>query len=67
MSKRYLNEKEVAELTGRSISSLRHDRMKGAGLPYIKLPGQRRIYYDEQDVHATMARHKVRPGEASAS
>ena len=64
MSKRYLNEKQVSEITGRSVSSLRHDRTKGAGLPYIRIPGQRRIYYDEQDVHAIMEQHKIRPREA---
>lgn len=58
---KYLNEKEVSAITGRSISSLRHDRIHSAGIPYIKIPGQRRVYYDEADVHGIMQSNKVKP------
>lgn len=32
-----LNEKKVAEITGRSIQTLRNDRHLGRGIPYVKL------------------------------
>jgi len=34
---RYLTEKEVSRMTGRSLSTLRSDRFKCQGLPYVKI------------------------------
>lgn len=34
---RYLTEKEVAALTGRALQTLRNDRFRGRGFPYVKL------------------------------
>jgi predicted DNA-binding transcriptional regulator AlpA len=59
MQKQYLNEKEVATLTGRSVHSIRKDRLVGKGFPYVKLG--RSIFYIEEDVHKTMAAHRVEP------
>jgi len=59
MVKQFLNEKELSKMVGRSLSSLRHDRAKGVGLPYTKLPGQRRVYYDLEDVLRVMKGHKI--------
>lgn len=33
---RYLKEKEVADLTGYSLSKLRSDRHQSRGMPYVK-------------------------------
>ena len=34
---KYLTEKEVAEITGISLSTLRNERSLGQGMPYVKL------------------------------
>ena len=34
MSKPYLNEKEVAAITGRALSTLRNERFMRRGIPY---------------------------------
>jgi len=58
-AKRYLNEQEVAEITGRGLSSLRGDRWRCRGFPYIKIG--RRVFYDEDDIHKVMAMNKIEP------
>jgi len=35
--KPYLNEKEVAELTGKAVSTLRNERFLRKGIPYLKI------------------------------
>ena len=62
MEKEYLNEKEVSRIIGRSISSLRQDRMRAVGLPYIKWPGQRRVYYSRKEIEHFMVEHTVSAG-----
>ncbi len=56
-SKRYITEKELSEMTGRALQSLRNDRFKGRGFPYIKLG--RSVRYDEEVVIAIMEESKV--------
>ena len=51
--KTYLNEKEVAAITGRAVSTLRNERFMRQGLPYLKIGG-RSIRYRSQDVIAYM-------------
>ena len=66
MEEKFINEKQVADLTGRSMSALRHDRMNNTGIPFIKIPGQRRVYYSLQDVVNFMKKHRV-PGQQIAA
>ena len=40
LEKKYLNEKEVAAITGRAISTLRNERFMRKGLPYLKIGGR---------------------------
>ncbi len=47
MSKLYLNEKEVSEMTGISRSTLQHYRWKGGGPKFIKLGGSVRYPVNE--------------------
>jgi predicted DNA-binding transcriptional regulator AlpA len=54
---RYLDEVEVAELTGRKVQTLRNDRFKRQGLPYVKLG--RSVRYSYQDVVKFMEARKV--------
>ncbi len=56
--KKYLNEHEVAEATGLSLSTLRNDRWKREKLPYIKIG--KSVRYDENDVESYMDSHKIK-------
>lgn len=49
MKKPYLNETEVAALTGRALSTLRNERHMRRGIPY-HVVGQRSIRYRLTDV-----------------
>ena len=44
---KYLTEKEVAEITGRALSTLRNERFQGKGIPYIKIGKSVRYKYDD--------------------
>jgi predicted DNA-binding transcriptional regulator AlpA len=55
---RYINENQLADLTGIALSTLRNNRSKGQGIPYIKLG--RSVRYDLQDVIEFMEAHKIR-------
>jgi len=55
---KYINENQVSEITGRALSTLRNERSKGFGIPYIKLG--RSVRYDLQDVIEFMEAHKIR-------
>ena len=43
----YLNEKQVAIITGRALSTLRNERFLGKGMPYIKIGKSVRYKYDD--------------------
>lgn len=58
---RYLTEKEVAEMTGLSLSNLRNARFQGRGLPYVKVG--RSVRYSLTDVIDYMESRKVVPYE----
>jgi len=58
MSKPYLNEKEVAALTGRAVSTLRNERFMRRGLPYLKIAG-RSIRYRTGDVISFMEQRLI--------
>lgn len=60
MRKEYLTEREVSQLTGRALSTLRNDRQADKGFPYIKL-GDRFIRYRKSDVINFMESFKVVP------
>jgi predicted DNA-binding transcriptional regulator AlpA len=56
-SPRYLNEQQVAAITGISRSSLQQNRWKGKGIAYSKIG--RSIRYLQQDVLEFMARQRI--------
>jgi predicted DNA-binding transcriptional regulator AlpA len=58
---RYLNEREVSELTGIAVQTLRNQRSSKNPnmIPYIRI-GRKLIRYDLRDVHQYMDVHKVR-------
>ena len=57
MTKKYITEKELSVLTSRAVQSLRNDRFKGRGFPYIKIG--KSVRYDEDVVIAIMEKGKV--------
>ena len=54
---KYINENQVAEITGRALSTLRNERSRGLGIPYIKIG--RSVRYDLTDVISFMDSHKI--------
>ncbi|PKN39056.1 MAG: transcriptional regulator [Deltaproteobacteria bacterium HGW-Deltaproteobacteria-2] len=58
LGKTYLNEKEVAAITGRAVSTLRNERFMRKGLPYLKVGG-RSIRYKSEDVIAFMEGRRI--------
>jgi predicted DNA-binding transcriptional regulator AlpA len=58
LEKPYLNEKEVAAITGRAVSTLRNERFMRKGLPYLKIGG-RSIRYKSEDVIAYMEGRRI--------
>ncbi len=57
----YLNEKQVSEMTGLSLSTLRNSRFQGRGLPYVKVG--RSVRYSLADVVEYMESRKVVPAD----
>ncbi|MFX0203063.1 MAG: helix-turn-helix transcriptional regulator [Candidatus Hodarchaeota archaeon] len=55
----YLTEREVAEMTKRALPTLRNDRHKGKGMPYIKIG--RSVRYALRDVIEYMDSKRIRP------
>jgi predicted DNA-binding transcriptional regulator AlpA len=54
---RYIDEKEVARITGRGLQTRRNDRHRGRGLPYIKMG--RSVRYSLEDVIRFMESRKI--------
>jgi len=54
----YIDEREVARITGFALSTLRNNRFKGVGIPYSRIMG-RSIRYRLQDVLDFMESHRV--------
>lgn len=59
---RCLSEQEVADRTGLSLSTLRANRFKRKGIPYVKLG--RSVRYRLCDLEAYLAEHRIDPSEA---
>ncbi|MDX1881861.1 helix-turn-helix domain-containing protein [Mycolicibacterium sp. 120270] len=56
----YLDEKQTAAKIGIKPGSLRADRHRGVGLPYVRIA--HRIRYRVADVEAYLASHTITPG-----
>lgn len=56
-SPRYIDEVAVSKITGRALSTLRNERSKGSGIPYVKIG--RSVRYELADVINFMAAHKI--------
>lgn len=51
-----LDEREVSRVTGRSVASLRRDRLLGVGIDYYKVGAL--VRYDPRDVRLYLDRNK---------
>ena len=60
MERQYLTDLQVALLIGCGVQTLRNNRYKGVGLPYIK--NGRSVRYKIQDVEDYLERRKIVPG-----
>lgn len=58
---RLLNEREAAEMRGRSVHALRRERCEGRGPAYVKDPDTGSVRYRLADVRAWVARGNTRP------
>lgn len=56
-----INEKEAAKMTGRAIQTLRNDRHRNQGMPYLKIG--RRVLYSIEDIRAFIDNHRIVPAE----
>jgi len=54
---RYIDEKEVRRITGRALPTLRNDRHKRRGIPYVKIG--RSVRYCLDDVVEFMESRKI--------
>ena len=60
---RLVDELEVSRITGRSVNSLRRDRLLGTGISFIKIGAL--VRYDPQDIRDYIQQNKRRiPSEA---
>lgn len=57
--KRFINENEVASITGLSVQTLRNWRFNGKGIPYVK--AGRSVRYQYRDVIKYMEDRIVNP------
>jgi hypothetical protein len=57
-TKPYLTEQEVALITGLAVSTLRNQRHKRCGIPYLKI-GSKSIRYTNMDVKSHMEMRRI--------
>jgi hypothetical protein len=55
--KRYINEREVAAITGLALSTLRNHRFQRIGIPHYKIG--RAVRYDYEQVIKFMEAHAI--------
>ena len=62
LEKRWINEKEVMEMTGRKLPTLRNDRFLGRGIPYSKMG--KSVRYAIEDIVKFMESRRVSTSDA---
>ncbi|MFZ2448617.1 MAG: helix-turn-helix domain-containing protein [Syntrophobacteraceae bacterium] len=53
----YVSDVEVARITGRGVQTLRNERAKGIGIPYVKVG--RSVRYKVEDILSFMESRKI--------
>lgn len=64
MSKKYITDKALSDLSGRAVQTIRNDRFLGQGFPYVKLG--RSIRYDLDECIEIMEESKIATSSFSA-
>ena len=64
MEQKYLNEKQVSELTAIPLQTLRNQRFQRRGLPYIKV--SRSVRYSLTDIVSFMDSRKIQTEDSRA-
>jgi 3-deoxy-D-manno-octulosonate 8-phosphate phosphatase KdsC-like HAD superfamily phosphatase len=59
-----VDERTVSKMTGRAVQSLRNDRCRRLGIPYVVI-GQRSIRYDLDDVEKYVNARRVKTEETT--
>lgn len=62
--KKWIGEKEVSEMTGRKLPTLRNDRFLGRGLPYTKMG--KSVRYAVDDVVQFMESRRISTSDSPA-
>lgn len=57
----YLNEKQVSEITGFALSTLRNNRFHCRGIPYVKIG--KSVRYRQDEVIEFMEKYKISTGD----
>jgi len=58
MEQIYLSDNQVSQMTGKAVQSIRNERYKRIGIPYIKMGGS--VRYDIKDVIEYMEARRVK-------
>ncbi len=61
----WITDKEVAEMTGRAVQTLRNDRFKGGGIPYSKIGAS--VRYKVDDVVSFMEGRRIIPKQEAGA
>lgn len=64
VTQEFLSEKQVSELTGLALSTLRNWRFQGKPPAYIRVGGGRAIRYSRHEIEAFMEAGRVEPRQA---
>ena len=62
---KFLTEKQVSEITGQAVQTLRNNRHQGRGFPYVKL--SRSVRYSLSDVLGFMENRKIQTADSRVS
>jgi hypothetical protein len=60
---KFITEKEVSNLWGRAVQTLRNDRAQNKGLPFYRFG--RQVRYELNEILSIMVAHRVVPGADS--
>lgn len=59
---KYLNERQVSDLTGIPVQTLRNHRCRGVGFPFVKLT--RHVRYPEKDLLEFLESRKIETSDS---
>ncbi len=63
VEKQFMTEREVSELVGIPVQTLRNHRHEGRGFPYYKPNGGRSVRYRKDEILEAMEQYRIDPSE----